>query len=56
MIVSLPCGCTIDDETHSTVHDAGGHHYPISTSPKTFCFACDVFRPCGCAIKALKSR
>ena len=50
MIVILPCGCTIDDEQKSTIHYADGRHYPIGTSPKTYCPKCDLFKLCTCPI------
>lgn len=49
MNVTLKCGCTIDDERKSTVHEADGKHYPLGTSPKTFCAKCDLYKPCLCA-------
>lgn len=51
MIVTLPCGHVINDETHST-HCYGegwdGGHYALGTSPGSFCKRCDLYRPCLC--------
>lgn len=54
MRVKLPCGCTIDDEHYSTIHEKGGRHYPIGTNPRTFCLECDQFRPCLCPVTKAK--
>ena len=47
MRVTLECGCTVDDARVSTVHELDGRHYPLGTSPKTYCMVCDLFRPCA---------
>lgn len=52
MITKLPCGCTINDEFKSTVHEPDGRHYPIGASPATFCMRCDLYRPCACVEKS----
>lgn len=49
MYVDLECGCCIDDENFSTVHEDDGH-YPIGAGPESFCKRCDLFHPtasCG---------
>jgi hypothetical protein len=49
MIVKLDhCGCIIDDEFKSTVHEVDGKHYPLFTSPESYCLKCDLYRPCIC--------
>lgn len=52
MIVDLPCGCRVDDLHYSTVcYGPGpdGGHYPLFTSPETYCKVHDLYRPCaGC--------
>lgn len=50
MRVKLPCGCTIDDEQYSTVHEQDGRHYPIGAHPANYCYKCDLFKPCACTI------
>ncbi len=45
MIVHLDCGCTVNDEYTNTVHEMDGRHYPLGTSPQTFCLRCDRFHP-----------
>lgn len=45
---TLPCGCVVDDERYSTVHESDGRHYPLGTSPQTFCIWCDLYKPCEC--------
>lgn len=49
MLAKLPCGCTVDDATHSTIHETDGRHYPIGASPGTFCPKCDLYQPCVCS-------
>lgn len=46
MIVTLSCGCTVDDEQTSTIHEIDGRHYLVGANPTTFCVRCDLFRPC----------
>lgn len=48
MLTNLPCGCRVDDAVLSTIHEPDGKHYPIGTSPVTFCKKCDLYRPCLC--------
>jgi hypothetical protein len=48
MLVALDCGCTIDDEFKNTTHEADGRHYPLGTSPTSYCPRCDLFKPCHC--------
>lgn len=44
----LPCGCVLEDEITSTVHEDDGKHYPIGAGPDTLCARCDMYRPCLC--------
>lgn len=51
MITKLECGCTVDDERVSTVHEQDGKHYPIGTTMQNFCKRCDLYKPCLCTFK-----
>jgi hypothetical protein len=57
--VLLDCGCTIDDEYKSTVHDVSDqrsagdierkkHHYPLEGAAAGYCLTHDMYRPCPC--------
>lgn len=67
MIVTLDCGCVIDDALKSTAHvdeathhgarskgdvEYKKHHYYLHTSPEAYCYHCDRYRPCLCDVKA----
>jgi hypothetical protein len=46
MIVTLPCGHTVDDLHYDTVcwGERFGH-WPLGTSPRSYCKRCDLYHP-----------
>lgn len=49
MIVTLPCGHTVDDFHYDTVCHGEEGHWPLFTGPETYCKKHDLYRPCsGC--------
>jgi hypothetical protein len=49
MIVTGPCGHTFDDEHYSYTCYGDEGHWPLFTSPETYCKNHDLHRPCaGC--------
>jgi hypothetical protein len=51
---NLPCGCVVDDEKYSTVHENDGRHYLLGLGPATFCVRCDKYKPCLCVTPRVK--
>lgn len=45
MVVTAPCGHTFDDEHYDYTCYGDKGHYPIGTSPRTYCKKHDRYHP-----------